>query len=287
MKIVLLAGGFGTRLTEETVLRPKPMVEVGGIPILLHIMGIYAAHGCQDFIIACGYRGQFIKEYFANFHVSYSNSLVKLCTGERTTLDCPIPDWNVWSIDTGYHTMTGGRLRRLRQYVGDETFMVTYGDGVGDVDVTELLAFHRRHGRVATLTAVQPPSRFGCLRLSDTQVLDFSEKPQGSAGWINGGFFVFEPAIFDYLDGDATVLEKEPLELLVEAGQLMAYEHPGFWQPMDTVRDRQLLEKLWAEGKAPWELWRNGHGGLRGLFGQASVDHRPDGFQGVVARNVA
>jgi glucose-1-phosphate cytidylyltransferase len=256
MRVVLLGGGFGTRLMEETVARPKPMVEIGGVPILVHIMRHYAACGFHDFIIACGYRGDFIKDYFCNYPIKHADWHLNLRTGERRVVHSAAPDWNVWAIDTGLHTMTGGRIRRLREHVGDGTFLATYGDGLSDIDIDSLLAFHRRHGKLATVTAVHPPARFGCLDLDGDHVRAFAEKPQASEGWINGGFFVFEPGLFEYLADDATVLEKEPMERLALDGELMAYRHSGFWQPMDTVRDRQYLENLWSSGAAPWHTTR-------------------------------
>lgn len=287
MKVVLLAGGFGTRLMEETVARPKPMVEIGGVPILVHIMRHYAAHGFADFVIACGYRGDFIKDYFCNYPIKHADWHLNLRSGERRVVHSEVPDWNVWAIDTGLNTMTGGRIRRLHAHVGPETFLATYGDGVADIDLNELLAFHRRHGKLATITAVHPPARFGCLDLVDEQVRTFAEKPQASEGWINGGFFVFEPGVFDYLTGDATVLEKEPMERLAQDGQLMAYRHTGFWHPMDTVRDRQYLENLWNSGTAPWQHGRFHHDGLRVLSATTGSGDGIDRVQGSLARKLA
>jgi glucose-1-phosphate cytidylyltransferase len=255
MKVVILAGGKGMRLAEETSLRPKPMVEIGGKPILWHIMRIYAARGFRTFLIACGYKGDLIKEYFHNFAMRSSDYFIDLASGSRTVVNgCGI-DWQVGLIDTGAETMTGGRLLRLRKFIGDEPFMVTYGDGLGDINVCALAEFHRSHGKVATVTAVRPPARFGSLKLQGGTVCEFIEKPQADAGWINGGFFVFDPAIFDYLEDDATILEKKPLERLAQEGQLMAFRHAGFWQPMDTLREKMLLESLWASGQAPWKVW--------------------------------
>ncbi len=255
MKVVILAGGLGTRIAEETVTRPKPMVEIGGRPILWHIMSIYAAQGFNEFVVACGYRGTLIKEYFASFFLHHSDFTINLKDGTRDVLSAGAPDWRVSVVDTGLDTMTGGRLRRLKPLLDDGTFMVTYGDGLGAVDVKALLAFHRSHGKLATVTAVRPPARFGGLSLDGGLVTEFSEKPQSGEGWINGGFFVFEPGVFDLLDGDATVLEREPLEQLARRGELAGFRHEGFWQPMDTVRERQLLESLWHSGGAPWKLW--------------------------------
>jgi glucose-1-phosphate cytidylyltransferase len=255
MKVVILAGGRGTRLAEETTTRPKPMVEIGGRPILWHVMGIYAARGCQEFVVACGYRGEMIKEYFSSLFLHSSDCVINLKDGTRSIVSTDCPDWRVWLIDTGLDTMTGGRIRRVRDLVGDQTFMVTYGDGLADVDVSALLAFHRAHGRTATVTAVRPPARFGSLVLDGgNRVQEFSEKPQTGEGWINGGFFVFEPAVFEWLRDDTTILERDPLERLAAEGELMAYLHPGFWQPMDTLRDKQILEALWASGEAPWRI---------------------------------
>jgi glucose-1-phosphate cytidylyltransferase len=255
IKVVILAGGFGTRLAEETSMRPKPMVEIGGKPILWHIMNIYGSRGFQEFIIACGFKGEVIKEYFHNFFVYNSDLLVNLRDGSHEIGNSNAPDWHVRLVDTGLHTLTAGRLRRLKPYLADETFMVTYGDGVANIDVSELLAFHRAHGRLATVTAVSPPARFGSLLLEDDLVRCFSEKPQTGEGRINGGFFVFESAVLDYMERDDMALEREPLERLAAEGQLMAFRHTGFWHPMDTLRDKQLLESLWASGEAPWMVW--------------------------------
>lgn len=252
MKTVILAGGLGTRLAEETGLRPKPMVEIGGRPMLWHIMSIYAAHGFHDFVIACGYRGEVIKQYFHDYSVHAADWRIDLGTGEREQLNRSAPNWRVHAMDTGLNTLTGGRLRRLRAILQDETFMVTYGDGLSNVNIGALLAFHRAHGKLATVTAVHPPARFGALELSGDHVAHFSEKPQTDVGWINGGFFVFEPAVLNFLDRDDVSLEREPLERVAAAGELMAYRHDGFWQPMDTLREKRQLEELWDSGKAPW-----------------------------------
>jgi glucose-1-phosphate cytidylyltransferase len=252
MKTVILAGGLGTRLSEETALRPKPMVEIGGRPMLWHVMSIYAAHGFREFVVACGYKGEVIKQYFADFFQHHSDWTVDLRSGDRTLVNQSAPDWRVHLRDTGADTLTGGRLLRLRELLADGTFMVTYGDGVADVDVAALLRFHRSHGRMATVTAVHPPARFGALELDGDSVSAFAEKPQAAAGWINGGFFVFEPAILGYVDGDAVSLEKDVLERVAADGQLMAYRHHGFFQPMDTLREKHLLEELWRTGEAPW-----------------------------------
>jgi glucose-1-phosphate cytidylyltransferase len=256
MKVVILAGGKGTRLAEETVVRPKPMVEIGGHPVLWHIMNIYASHGFEDFLVACGYKGEMIKEYFAHFIIHNSDFFVDQRDGSREIISNNSVGWHTGVIDTGPETMTGGRILRLREWIGNETFMVTYGDGLGNVDIGALLEFHREHGKIATVTAVHPPSRFGAMVLDGNEVREFSEKPQMSEGWINGGFFVFEPALFDLLSDDSTVLEREPLERLASEKQLMAYYHAGFWQPMDTLREKQVLESLWASDNPPWKTWK-------------------------------
>jgi glucose-1-phosphate cytidylyltransferase len=256
MKAVILAGGLGTRLAEETVLRPKPMVRIGPHPILWHIMKIYSAFGVQDFIICTGYKGYMIKEYFANYPLHVSDVTIDLRTRETIVHQNTAEPWRVTLVDTGLETATGGRLKRVREYLDpDEPFCFTYGDGVADIDVTKLLAFHRAHGRLATITAVRPTARFGALALEDDRVKEFVEKPQSSAGWINGGFFVFEPGVLDYIEGDSISLEREPLENIARDEQLMAYRHEGFWQPMDTLREKRILDALWESGKAPWRSW--------------------------------
>ena len=255
MQVIILAGGRGTRLMEETVTRPKPMVEIGGRPMLWHIMRIYASFGHQDFLIACGYKGTLIKEYFSNFFIHNNDFFVNQKDGSREVITNNGFNWRVGLIDTGADTMTGGRILRLRKWVGNETFMVTYGDGLANVDVNALLQYHAGHGKTATVTAVHPPSRFGALTLDGSRVAEFSEKPQTDEGWINGGFFVFEPAIFDYLTDDTTILERGPLERLASQEEIMAYRHTGYWQPMDTLREKQSLETVWATGKAPWKTW--------------------------------
>lgn len=260
MKAVILAGGRGTRLAEETSLRPKPMVEIGGKPILWHIMNIYAHFGVTDFLVAAGYKGEMIKEYFANFHLHNNDYVFDLHDGGQQLLSRGGIDWTVGVIDTGLDTNTAGRLARLKQWLGDEDFMLTYGDGVADVDIAALRAFHDSHDRIATVTAVRPPARFGSLDIRQGQVKRFIEKPQTESGWINGGFFVFRPGVFDYVagidpDDEDKSLERAVLEKLGADGQLMAHQHAGFWHPMDTLRDRQVLEKMWATGGAPWALW--------------------------------
>ena len=255
MRVVLLAGGLGTRLAEETGARPKPMVEIGGKPILWHIMQIYAHHGHQDFLVACGYKGEMIKEYFHNFFVHNNDYLVDLRDGSRQLLNSGPIDWRVGVVDTGLDTNTGGRVLRLRRWLEGEPFMLTYGDGLADVDLGELLAFHRSHGKLATVTAVRPPARFGALVLERGEVREFSEKPQTAEGWINGGYFVFESEVLDYFEDDTTILERAPLERLAADKQLMAFQHEGFWKPMDTLREKQQLEAMWSSGHAPWKVW--------------------------------
>jgi len=258
MKTVILAGGLGTRLSEETVSRPKPMVEIGGMPILWHIMKMYAEAGLNEFIIALGYRGEVIKSFFLDYCRLRNGLTVDLARGDVHVHDGHRDDWKVHLIDTGLETQVGGRLKRLGDWVSDGTFMMTYGDGVAELDLAEVLAFHRRHGRLATLTAVRPPARFGALELGDDLVASFAEKPQTGEGWINGGFFVLEPEVLDYIDGDDTVFEHEPLQRLAREGQLAAYRHEGFWQCMDTLRDVRLLNALWDQQRAPWAVWKRG-----------------------------
>lgn len=253
MKTVILCGGLGTRLSEETQVKPKPMVEIGGRPMLWHVMKIYERYGFNNFTLALGYKGEVIKDYFLNYHARLSDLTVHLKNGQVDYSNPTAEDWQVSLIDTGTNTMTGGRLLRLKRHLQSSgTFMLTYGDGVSDIDIPALLSFHRAHGRLATVTAVRPSARFGGIHVGDGQVLSFKEKPQSGEGWINGGFFVFEPAIFDCLTDDSTVLEQIPLENLVRDQQLMAYEHTGYWQCMDTIRDRDALQALWVNGHAPW-----------------------------------
>lgn len=256
MKAVILAGGLGTRLSEETSTRPKPMVEVGGKPILWHIMKIYASHGINDFVICCGYKGYVIKEYFANYFLHMSDVTFNMRDNSMEVHNKRAEPWSVTLVDTGDHSMTGGRLRRVRDYVKDEeSFCFTYGDGVGDIDIAETIRFHKAHGKAATLTATYPPGRFGALDIRQGQVMSFKEKPKGDGAMINGGFFVLTPKVLDYLTDDSTIWEQEPLNNLASDGQLMAYEHHGFWQPMDTLRDKNHLEELWDSGNAPWKTW--------------------------------
>jgi glucose-1-phosphate cytidylyltransferase len=256
MKAVILAGGLGTRLSEETGIRPKPMVEIGGLPILWHILKIYSHHGIRDFIICCGYKGYMIKEYFANYFLHTSDVTFDMQENRMEVHQSVAEPWRVTLIDTGDHTGTGGRLTRVAQYLaGEDAFCMTYGDGVSDLDVTAEIAFHRSHGRQVTLTAVQPPARFGALALDGSAVSSFQEKPKGEGGWINGGFFVLSPKVLDEIHDPASMFESEPMQRLTAKHQVQAYFHRGFWQPMDTLRDKQRLEELWAGGSAPWKTW--------------------------------
>jgi glucose-1-phosphate cytidylyltransferase len=256
MKAVILAGGLGTRISEETHLRPKPMVEIGGRPILWHVLKIYSAHGINDFIICAGYKGYLIKEYFANYFMHMSDVTFDMKDNRMEVHQRRSEPWRVTVVDTGEQTMTGGRLLRAREYLDRESFCFTYGDGVSNVDMRALIGFHRQHGKQATVTAVQPPGRYGALRLDQDNFVDsFEEKPHGDGAWINGGFFVLEPAVIDLIQDDETIWERGPLETLARTGQLAAYKHGGFWQPMDTLREKNLLEGLWAENKAPWKVW--------------------------------
>ncbi|CAN5828594.1 MAG: glucose-1-phosphate cytidylyltransferase [Gemmatimonadetes bacterium] len=255
MKTVILAGGLGSRLAEETVIRPKPMVEIGGRPVLWHIMNLYAAHGFNDFVVACGYKGEMIKEYFSNFHLHNADLCIRLRDGKVELHNNRGPDWRVTLVDTGFSTSTGGRIKRLGPWLENEPFMMTYGDGVGNVDIASIVEFHHRHKRLATITAVRPPARFGGIEFDGDRVVHFQEKPQIGEGWINGGFMVLQPEVLDYIEGDETLFEKDPLERLAADSELMAYRHDGFWQPMDTLREKHLLEELWASGEAPWKIW--------------------------------
>jgi glucose-1-phosphate cytidylyltransferase len=255
VKVAILAGGVGSRISEETEVKPKPMVEIGGKPILWHILKHYAKYGHKDFVIALGYKGEYIKKYMVDYSTLSADITVDLARSQVVRHNGGPDDWRVQLVDTGQDTATGGRIKRLAKAIGNETFMLTWGDGVSNVDLDKLLAFHKAHGKLATVTAVRPPARFGRLELSGDQVTEFSEKPQLGEGWINGAFFVLEPQVFDYVDGDATQWEKEPLERLARERQLMAYKHDSFWQCMDTLRDRKLLEQLWTSGTPPWKTW--------------------------------
>ena len=270
MKVAILAGGLGSRLAEETEVKPKPMVEVGGKPILWHIMMHYAHHGFNEFAIALGYKGEVIKKYMLDYCSLNRDLSVSLKTGKVKMSGGVVPDWTVDLVDTGMKTQTGGRIKRLAPYMGNETFMLTWGDGVSDIDLHDLLKFHRSHGKLATLTAVRPTARFGHLEMDGNQITEFSEKPQTKEGWINGAFFVLEPEIFDFIDGDSTHFEKEPLERLAGEGQLMAYRHTGFWQCMDTIREKKILETYWDNGNAPWATWEESNAsisnGPRGVY---------------------
>jgi len=255
MKAVILAGGLGTRISEESTLRPKPMIEIGGMPILWHILKMYSAHGVDDFVICCGYKGYMIKEYFANYFLHMSDVTIDMSHNSIEVHQKKAEPWKITLIDTGENTQTGGRLKRVADYLDDD-FCMTYGDGVGSVDIAASIAFHKQHGKLATMTAVQPPGRFGALEIDGTTVKAFIEKPQGDGGWINGGFFVLNPKVLDLIASDATLWEKEPLESLAQQGQLESFFHSGFWRPMDTLRDKTTLEDLWASGKAPWKSWQ-------------------------------
>lgn len=255
MKAVILAGGLGTRISEESHLKPKPMIEIGGKPIIWHIMKIYSAFDIRDFIICVGYKGYVLKEYFANYFLHLSDVTFDLSNNKIEVHQNSAEPWRVTLVETGDGTMTGGRIKRVKNYLGDEDFCLTYGDGVSDVDIRALIHFHRKSGRLATLTAVQPPGRFGSLVLDESKILSFEEKPKGDGGWINGGFFVLSPKVLEFIHGDETVWEREPMEHLAKAGQLGAFFHHGFWQPMDTLRDKTHLEELWSGGRAPWKVW--------------------------------
>ncbi|MCO5101780.1 MAG: glucose-1-phosphate cytidylyltransferase [Burkholderiaceae bacterium] len=257
MQVMILAGGFGTRISEESAMKPKPMVEIGGRPILWHIMKSYLAHGLSDFVICCGYKGHMIRQYFHDYALASADVRFDMRDNTMTLLRTATEPWRITLVETGLDTMTGGRIRRAAEYLDDGPFCCTYGDGVSDVDITSVIEFHRTRGRLATVTAVQPPGRFGVFELhaDDDRVPSFTEKPQGDGAWINGGFFVLERSVIEMIDGDDTVWEREPLERLASAGQLSAYRHHGFWHPMDTLRDKQLLESMWESGRAPWKKW--------------------------------
>ena len=255
MKAVILAGGLGTRISEETSVKPKPMIEIGGKPILWHIMKIYSSHGVNDFVICCGYKGYMVKEYFANYFLHTSDVTFDMKNNSMQVHHKFAEPWKVTLVDTGLDTMTGGRLKRIKEYVGNETFCFTYGDGISNIDISKLIKFHSQNKTIATVTAVQPPGRFGMLDISETKIINFKEKPDGDGNWINGGFFVLEPTVFDYLKDDSTVWEKEPLERLAKENQLSAFKHNGFWQPLDTLRDKNYLDKLWNSDNAFWKNW--------------------------------
>jgi len=255
MKVVILAGGFGTRLSEETDIKPKPMIEIGEKPILWHIIKIYSYYGFNDFIICLGYKGYIIKEYFSNYFLHQSDVTMDLEKNSMEILQSKAEPWKITLVDTGLNTMTGGRIKRVQKYINDETFMLTYGDGVGNINISELFEFHKKHNKFATVTAVQPSGRFGALNLERDNVLAFQEKPQGDNAWINGGYFVLDPQVFNYIEGDETLWERKPVENLAKDGELMAYKHSGFWYAMDTLRDKNYLEQLWQSGRAPWKLW--------------------------------
>lgn len=256
MKVVILAGGLGTRLSEETVVKPKPMVEIGGMPILWHIMKIYSAHGYNEFVVCLGYKGYMVKEYFANYFLHQSDVTIDLSTNQVQIHDSYAEPWKITLVDTGKESMTGGRIKRIQHHIGNEPFLLTYGDGVGDINITDLVAFHQANGRRCTLTAVQPSARFGALDVSDSKhVNSFLEKPRGDGAWINGGFFVCQPEVFNYIEGDDTSWERYPLETLAAEGELMAFQHTGFWKPMDTLRDKLELETAWNAGTADWKVW--------------------------------
>ena len=255
MKAVILAGGLGSRISEETYLKPKPLVEIGGMPILWHVMKIYSTYGINEFVICCGYKGYLIKEYFANYFLHMSNVTFDMKNNQMEVHQKFVEPWRVTLIDTGLNTMTGGRLKRIQDYV-DETFCFTYGDGVSDINISELINFHKNKKTISTVTSVQPPGRWGILDIKKDKISNFKEKPSGDGSWINGGFFVLEPKVFDYIEGDSTIWEREPLEKLAKEHQLSAYKHAGFWRPLDTLRDKNQLDELWNNGKAPWKIWK-------------------------------
>ncbi|MDD0852535.1 glucose-1-phosphate cytidylyltransferase [Halobacteriovorax sp. GB3] len=256
MKVLLLAGGFGTRISEESNLKPKPMIEIGGMPILWHIMKIYSSYGFNDFVILCGYKGYYIKEYFANYFLHRSDVTINLEDNSLEVHKTFSENWKITLIDTGLNTMTGGRVKRAKDYINNEPFMLTYGDGVSNVNVKELVDFHKSHGKHMTVTTVQPDGRFGAIEMNDEgSVSKFLEKPKGDGGWINGGFFVCQPEVIDYIENDSTIFEKDPMENLAKDSQIMAYKHDGFWKPMDTLRDKNQLSGMWENDKAPWKIW--------------------------------
>jgi len=256
MKVVILAGGLGTRLSEETTLRPKPMVEIGGMPIIWHIMKIYSAHGYNDFVVCLGYRGYLIKEYFANYFLHKSDVTIDLKDNSLNVHDSQAEPWKITLVDTGIDSLTGGRIKRIQPHIGNNPFLLTYGDGVSDVNITELVKFHQANGKYCTVTSVQPSGRFGALNVSDENIVhSFMEKPKGDGSWINGGFFVCEPEVFDYIEGDSTTWEREPMENIASEGQMDTFKHDGFWKPMDTLRDKQELEADWISGNAKWKIW--------------------------------
>ena len=255
MKAVILAGGLGTRITEETSTKPKPMIEIGSKPILWHIMKIYSTYGINDFVICCGYKGYLVKEYFANYFLHTSDITIDMKNNEMEVHHKYAEPWKVTLVDTGLETMTGGRLKRVKNFVEDDTFCFTYGDGVSDINISKLIKFHKNNNVYATVTAVQPTSRFGVLNINGNKITSFKEKPNDTASWINAGFFVLDPKVFDYIDGDSTVWEKQPLEKLAEENNLSAYKHTSFWQPLDTLRDKNYLDELWRSKKAPWKIW--------------------------------
>jgi glucose-1-phosphate cytidylyltransferase len=255
MKVVILAGGLGTRLSEETQIKPKPMVEIGGKPILWHIMKSYSAYGIHEFVICLGYKGYVIKEYFANYFLHMSDVTFDMRNNQMQVHQASVEPWKVTLVDTGDHSMTGGRLKRIAQYLGDEDFCFTYGDGVADIDISKLITFHKAEGKLATVTAVQPLGRFGSLEIEGKTITGFKEKPRGEGGWINGGFFVLSPKVIDYIDDDSISWERQPMERLAQEGELSAFRHEGFWQPMDTLREKNMLEDLWASGRAAWKVW--------------------------------
>ncbi len=255
MKAVILAGGFGTRISEETYLKPKPMIEIGGMPILWHIMKTYSQHNITEFIIACGYKGYLIKEYFTNYFLHNSDVTLDLANNDIEVHHKFAEPWKVTLVDTGINTMTGGRLKKIEPYIENNTFCFTYGDGLSNINISNLISFHKKNQTAATLTAVQPPGRFGILKLNGDKVTAFAEKPAGDGSWINGGYFILEPSIFNYLENDSTIWEREPLEKLAKENQLSAFKHTGFWHPLDTLRDKNYLENLWSKGNAPWKIW--------------------------------